>query len=125
MAAPQIKLDKRLGKFNVHYQLDYRAASICNLMVKRVITYEDWTFCKAYVVDLITRPKFFTPPQGRPVFDLQIILDFMNGRVDGECGDIIMTLVKAALADNPTYLYYEAQAMIDYGVEATEPITIE
>ena len=125
MAAPQIKLDNRLGRFNVHYQLDYRSSSICNLMVQPVITYDDWVFCRAYVVDLITRPRHFNPPQGRPVFDLEVILDFMNGRVDGERGDIIVTLVKAALADNGTYLYYQAKAMIEQGVEATEPISIE
>lgn len=125
MAAPQIKLDKRLGKFNVHYQLDYRAASICNIMVQRVITHNDWILCHGYAVDMIARPFYFTPPQGRPEFDLNIILDFMNGRVDGERGDIIVTLVKAALSDNGPYLYYQAKAMIELGVEATEPISIE
>lgn len=125
MAAPQIKLDNRLGRFNVHYQLDYRASAICNILVQRVITYDDWIFCRGYAVDLITRPRYFIPRQGRPEFNLQVILDFMNGRVDGERGDIIVTLVKAALAEDGTYLYYQAKAMIDQGVEATEPIKID
>lgn len=125
MAAPQIKLDKRLGKFNVHYQLDYRAASICNILVQPVITYNDWIMCRGFAIDLITRPFYFIPPQGRPAFDLKVILDFIDGRLDGERGDIIMDLVKAALAENGTYLYYRVKAMIDLGVEATEPIAIE
>jgi hypothetical protein len=125
MAAPQIKLDKRLEKFNLHYQLDYRAASICNLMVLRGRTYADWILCRGFIIDLITRPQQFTPPKGRPEFELKVILNFMNGRVDWERGEIIMALVKASLADNGTYNYYEAKALIDLGVQSTEPITVE
>lgn len=121
MASKHVPMDKRLANFNVHYQLDFRAASICSLVVKKSPSHNDWILAKDFVLDLLGRPRWFNPGNPRPQFDIPIILNFMNGRCCKERGDIIMYLVKGALEeDNRVTHYSRAYELIELWIEATK-----
>lgn len=121
MAAKHVPMDKRLANFNVHYQLDFRAASICSLVVKQNVSHEEWLLAKNFVLDLLSRKRFFNPGHPRPKFDIPVILKFMDGRCDPDRGNIIMYLVKAALDEDQRVSHYSrVYEIIEWSIEATK-----
>ena len=121
MASPKV-VDERLFAFNQYYDLDFRAASLCNIMVQRTITHEDWNSAHMFIVDLINRERTWRPDMPR-VLDMSIVFNYMDGRVNGDRGDIIMLIVKAACGEVDIQVNYHRVAfLIDRGIKFTEPI---